>query len=146
MWFSGRKNIPASISMLFQRCLLVDTTSRRETRSNQRWNNVMYFNVGISNVEQRRINVVYFTVETTLLFSTSSFSTLVNVETTLWKWPFLKRAKHITSNRIQRIQRFNYYFIVFFTLLPSITGICPQVLARLQKTFKGHKKYCIAST
>ena len=48
---------------LFQRCLLVDTTSRRGATSNQRWSNVVYFNVGICNVEQRWINVVYFNVD-----------------------------------------------------------------------------------
>ena len=53
----------ANISTLFQRFLLADTTSRRGTTSNQRWNNVVYFNVGIYNVEQRRINVVYFNVD-----------------------------------------------------------------------------------
>ena len=76
-------------------------TSRRGTTSNQRWNNVAYFKVGIYSIEQRRINVVYFNVdmnnvdnvETTLSFSTSSFTTLVNVKTTLWIWPFLKRTK-----------------------------------------------------
>ena len=57
------KSYPANISTLFQRCLLVDTTSRRGATSNQRWNNVVYFNVGICNVEQRWINVVYFNVD-----------------------------------------------------------------------------------
>ena len=46
-----------------QLCLLVNTTSRRGTTSNQRWNNVVYFNVAIYNVEQRRMNVVYFNVD-----------------------------------------------------------------------------------
>ena len=54
---------PVNISTLFQRCLLVDTTSRRGTTSNQRWNNILYFIAGIDNVEQRRINVVYFKVD-----------------------------------------------------------------------------------
>ena len=31
--------------------------------SNKRWNNVVYFNVRIYNVKQRRINVVYFNVD-----------------------------------------------------------------------------------
>ena len=31
--------------------------------SNQPWNNVVYFNVGIYNVELRLINVVYFNVD-----------------------------------------------------------------------------------
>ena len=55
--------IPANISTLFQRCLLVDATSRRGTMSNQRWNNVVYFNVERYNVKQRRINVVYLNVD-----------------------------------------------------------------------------------
>ena len=54
---------PVNISTLFQRCLLVDTTSRRGTTSNQRWNNILYFIAGLDNVEQRRINVVYFKVD-----------------------------------------------------------------------------------
>ena len=54
---------PASISTLFQRCLLFDMTSRCGTTSNQRWNNVVYLNVRIYNVEQRLINVAYFSVD-----------------------------------------------------------------------------------
>ena len=38
-------------------------TSRRRTTSNQGWNNVEYANVGIYNVEQRRINDAYFNVD-----------------------------------------------------------------------------------
>ena len=38
-------------------------TSRRRTTSNQRWNNVVYVNVEIYKVEQRRINVTYFHVD-----------------------------------------------------------------------------------
>ena len=49
-------------STLFQLCLLVDTTSWCRTTSNQRWSKFVYFNVGIYNVEQRRINVLYFNV------------------------------------------------------------------------------------
>ena len=85
-------------------------------------------------------------VETTLSFSTSSFTTLVNVETTLWKWPFLKRTKKIVSNRIHGIQSLNYYFIIFFILLPALRGICRRVLANPRKFLKDHEKYCIART
>ena len=84
--------------------------------------------------------------ETTLSFSTSSFITLVNVETTLWKWPFLKKTKQIISNWIHGIESFNYYFIIFFTLLPLLRGICQRVLARPQKFFKDHERYYIAET
>ena len=57
------KSIPTNILTLFQRCLLVDTTLQRGTTSNQRWNNAVYFNVAIYNVEQRRINAVYLNVD-----------------------------------------------------------------------------------
>ena len=40
----------ANISTLFQYYLLVDATSRCGTTSNQRWSNVVYFNVEIYNV------------------------------------------------------------------------------------------------
>ena len=102
---------PANISTFFQRCLLVDATSWRGTISNHRWNNVVYFNLGIYNVEQRWINVVYF-----------------NVETTLWKWPFLKRTKQIISNWIHGIRSFNYYFILFFTLFPMLIEYVEEYL------------------
>ena len=46
-----------NISTLFQRCFQFDVTSWRRTMSNQRRNNVVYVNVEIYNVEQRRINV-----------------------------------------------------------------------------------------
>ena len=45
-----------------QRCLLVDMTSRRGATPNQHWMNVVYFNIGIYNVEKRRINVVEMTI------------------------------------------------------------------------------------
>ena len=37
--------------------------SRRWTTSNQRWNNVAYVKVEIYNVEQLRINIIYFDVD-----------------------------------------------------------------------------------
>ena len=38
-------------------------TSRRGTTSNQLWNDVIYVNVGIFNVEQRWINILHFNVD-----------------------------------------------------------------------------------
>ena len=67
--------------------------------SNQRWNNFVYFDIGIYNVEKRWINVVCFNADVdnvrqrrnnVVLFK-FSFTTLVNAETTLWKWFFPKR-------------------------------------------------------
>ena len=73
---------------------------RRCTTSNQCWNYAVYINVEIYNVEKRHINVAYFkvdlnnvdNVETMLSFSTSIFTTLGNVETTLWTYPFEKKT------------------------------------------------------
>ena len=55
--------LPENISMLFKRCLLVDMTLRRWKTSKHRWNNVVYLNVGIRNVEQHKTNVVYFNID-----------------------------------------------------------------------------------
>ena len=146
------KSSPENISTLFQPCLLVEATSRRGTTSNQRWKNVLYFYVEIYNVEQHQINVLYFkltwttsdNVETALSFSTSSFTMLVNVETTLRNWT-KKRTNIIISNRIQEIQSFNYYFVIF-TFLPMLRVIFWRVLAKLRKFLKDYEKYCIART
>ena len=70
----------------------------------QRRINDVYFNVDINNVRQRRNNVVIFNVE---------FH-----ETTLWKWTSLKRTKKIISNRLDGIQSFNSYFIIFLLYSP----------------------------
>ena len=107
-------NIPANISTLFQRWLLVDMTSQRGTTSNQRWNNVFISTLEfttLKNVETSLfISTLMWTtldkVETMLFFSTSSFTTLVNTEETLWKWPFPKKTKKIISNWITEYTEF----------------------------------------
>ena len=123
----------------------------------QRCFNVVFCLIRRRNVGQRQINVetllcistLEFTtlsnVETTLSFSTLMWTTLVNVETT-WKWPFPKKTKKIISNRIHRIRSFNYYFIIFLTLLLMLSWICPRVLAGPQKLFKYYERFCIART
>ena len=130
---------PTSNSTLFQRCLLVDMTSRPGTTSNQQWNNVVYFDVEIYNVEQRQINVVYFNVliwttlhnvETMMSFPTSIFTTLVNVKATWWKWQFPKRTKKIYQIEYTG---FKVLATIFFTLLPILWGICSGILVKLQK-------------
>ena len=87
-------------------------TSRRGTAFNQRWNNIVYVNVGIYNVKQSQINFVVNdvvntndilallwttlgNVKTTLPFSISSFTKLDNVETTL-KYDHFQNKKQIT--------------------------------------------------
>ena len=138
--------------MLFQRCFLLDATSRRGTMSNQRRNNVVYFNVEIYNVEQRRINVVYFSVDmnnlrqrrSTVVIFSFEFYNIGKRRNNVVKMTFSKKNKKI-SNRIQRIQSFNYYFIIF-TLLSMLRGICRRILAKPRKFLKDYEKYCIART
>ena len=119
--------------------------------SNQRWNNVVYFKDGIYNIKQCWINVAYFNADMNNVRQRRKkvviFNVLFyNVETTLWKWPYLKRTKQIISNRIHGIQSFNCYFIIFITFLPMLRGICRSVLVRPWKFFKDHERYCIART
>ena len=80
--------IPANISTLFQRCLLVDMTSRRCVTSNQRWSTLRTSTsefTMLNNVKSMlSISTLIWTtldnVETTLSLSTSIFTTLSNVE------------------------------------------------------------------
>ena len=80
----------------------------RRTTSYQRWNNFVYVNVVICNVQQRWNNVVYLNVELNnvrqrrnkLSFSTSIFTTLGNVQTTLRIWPFQKKIKPRFKSKI----------------------------------------------
>ena len=145
---------PANISTLFQRCLLVYATSRRGTTSNQRWNDVVYFNVEIYNVEQRRINVVYFNADMSNVRQRQNNVVIFNGElhnvgkcwNNVVKMTIFKKNKKIISNRIHGIQSFNYYFIIFFTLLPMLWGICLRVIVKPWKFLQDHEKYCIAKT
>ena len=138
----------------FQRCLLVDTTSWRGATSNQHWNNVVYFNVGIYNVDLRWINVVYFKVDINNVRQRRNNVVIFNVDmnnvgkrrNNIGKWQFLKRTKQIIANRIHEIRSFNYYFIIFFILLPILNWICRRVFARPQKFFKYYERFCIART
>ena len=122
-------------------------TSRRRTTSNQRWNNVVYVNVEIYNVEQRWNNAVFFNVElnnveTTLSFSTSIFTTLGNVETTLRIWPFEKKKASIQKqNNIFELQGicWTQNLLQFF---PILRGICKRIFAEPQKFLK-HRIYWI---
>ena len=113
-------SIPANISTLFQRCLLVDTTLRRGTTSNQHWNNVVYFSVGIYHVEQRRKNVVYFNVDMNNVRQRRNNVVIFNVKfhkvdkrrNDVAKMTVSKKSKN--KNISNRIQSFKYYFIIFF--------------------------------
>ena len=64
-----------------QRQINVEATFFTSTSEFKALNNVVYFNVDLNNTE------------TTLSFSTSIFTTLGNVKTTLWIWPFEKKKQ-----------------------------------------------------
>ena len=85
---------------IFQRCFNVVFWLIRRRNVGKRQINVetMYFNVDINNVRQRRNNVAILNVDMNKL----------------------KKIK-IISNRIYKIRSFNYYFIIFFTLLPMLS-------------------------
>ena len=105
-------------------------TSRRGTTSNQRWNNVVYLNVGIYNVEQRRINVVlcpfvFFNVEFYNVGQHGNNSVKIAISK--------KNEKKNHFKLIHWIQSFNCYFMIFFTLLPILRGICWRILAKTQE-------------
>ena len=55
-------------------------TSRRRTTSNQRWNKILYVNVGIYNVEQHRINVVYLNIPLNSVGLRRKNATIFNVD------------------------------------------------------------------
>ena len=103
-----------------QRCVCQRWNLQRPTTSNQRFWIHFYADMN---------------VQKTLSFSTSSFTNLSNVETTLWKWPFPKGRKKLISNWMHWIQSFNYCFILF-TLLAISRGTWWRIPAKPQKFFK----------
>ena len=158
-FFQG-KSSQAIISTLFQCCLLVGETSRGRTTSNQNWNNVVYVNLGIYNVEQLRINFVYFNVDinnVTQWQNKPHFQSRVSP-----RWSMSKNVVKITiskknnnnnnkkkkniPNSIHWIQNFNYYLIIFFTLLPMLRWRCQRVLTKSQKFLKDYEKFCTSKT
>ena len=121
----------------FQRCFNVVFWLIRRRDVGQRRINVVYFNDYISSVRKLRNSFVTFNVE---------FNNVGKRQNNIVKMTIFKKNKTIILNRIHAIQSFNYYFIIFFTLLPMIRGICRRVLAKSQKFLQAHEKYCIART
>ena len=146
---------PANVSTFQHHYLLVDTTSRRGTTSNKRWNNVLHFNVGIYNVRQRRINVEYFNVDmnnvrkhrNNFVIFQFEFHNVSKCRNNVEKVTISKKNKQKNvSNRIYGIQSFNYYFLIFFTLLLMLRGICRRVFTKPRKLLQDLEKYCISRT
>ena len=93
--------------------------------------NVVFLLIQSRDMKQRETNV-----ESTLRISMLIWTTLDNVETTLWKWPFPKMTKKIILNSIHWIESFNYYFIILFILFRILGRICWRILAMSQKFLK----------
>ena len=119
---------PANISTLFQRCLLVDVTSRRGTTSNQQWNNVVYFNIEMYNVEQCRINVVYFNVDMNNVRQRRNNIVIFNVKF----YNVGKRRNNVVKMTASKKNK-------------KKGGVCLTVLSKLWKFLKDYEKYCIAT-
>ena len=76
---------------------------------------------------------LFYFVQTTLSFSTSIFTTMGNVETTLWMWSFEKKVKikPWTSKTSLDSKHFSF-----------LRGICKRIFAEPQKSLK-HQIYWI---
>ena len=123
----------------FQRCFNVVfwLIRRRDVGKLQINVETMYFNVDINNVRQRRNHVVILNVD---------MNNAGKRQNNAVKMSIFKKKKQIISNRIHKIRTFNYYFRIFFTLLPIVSWICRRVLARPRKFFKYNERFCIAIT
>ena len=90
----------------------------------------MYFNVVMNNVRQHRNNVAIFNVK---------FHNVGKRGNNVVKTSFSEKNKKIqikSSNRMHEIESFNYYLIMFFTLLPMLGGTCKRVLAKPRSSYK----------
>ena len=138
---------PANVLTLFQCWVLLDMTSWRGTTLciltlELTTSNNIESTLRISTLMQNTLD----NLETTLYFSTSNFTMLVNVEIMLWNLPFPKNNNNNNNNKnyfklIHWIQSFNFCFIILFSLLPILRGICWRILGKPQK-LRSWKKQC----
>ena len=125
-------------------------TSRRRTTSNQCWNNVVYVNVEIYNVQQRWNNVVYFNVELNNVRQRRNNVVIFNVDfhnvgqrrnnvadMTIWK-----KNKPRFKNKIIFFSFKEYAELKIFLIL---RGICKRIFAEPQKFLK-HLIYWITKS
>ena len=98
----------------FQRCFNVVfwLIRRRDVGKLQINVETMYFNVDKNNVRQRRNHVVILNVD---------MNNAGKRQNNVVKMSIFKKKKQIISNRIHEIRSFNYYFRIFFTLLPMLS-------------------------
>ena len=126
----------ANISTSVQRCFQVDTKSRRRTTSNQRWNNVVYVNVEIYNVQQR----CHFQRRFSQSWATSKHSC---------EYGHLKKKKKNKprfKNKIIFLSFKEYYGLTIFFIFPHIQRTLQKHIVRASKIFKtlnilNNKKY-----
>ena len=120
-------------------------TSRRRATSNQRWNIVVHVNVEIYNVEQRRINVVYFNVDINNVWQRRRNNVVIfNVEfhnvdqrrKNVVNMTICKMLKRVKKKEIWNQTCWTpglyYYFKILLTLFPILTlfrmGIFTHIL------------------
>ena len=126
----------ANISTFFQHCFLVDATWRRGAMSNQRWKNVVYFNVAVYSVEQRWINAVYFNVDMNNVRQRWNNVDIFNVDmiivgkrgNNIVKTTISKKDETNHFKKIHGIRSFNCYFTIFFTLLTMLVEYLEEYL------------------
>ena len=116
-------------------------TSRRRTTSNQLWNNVVYVNVEIYNVEQRRINVVCFNVDLNNVKQRRDNVVIFNVDFhNVGQSCEYKRLKKIkTKPRVKNKIIFLSFkectgLKIFFILFSILRGICKRRSAGTQNS------------
>ena len=121
---------PANISTLFQRWLLVDMTLRHRTTSNQRWNNVVLSTLRFTILD----NIEWtFCILASIWMSITSkqhfhFERIVSQRWSTSKQRsendhYQKEPKKPFQIEYTTLKFFNYDFIIFFLLLPTLCEI-----------------------
>ena len=129
-------------------------TSQRHTTSNQRWNNVVYVNVEIYNVEQRWNTVVFFNVELNNVRQRRNNVAIFNVDfhnvgqrqnnvanMTIWKKYKPRFKNKITFLNFKEYVRLN----IFLHFFPILREICKRAFPGPQKILK-HRMYWITKS
>ena len=138
-----------NISTLFQRCHLAYMTSRRGTTSNKHWNNVVYFSIGMYNVEQIRTHFVYFNADmnnirlprNNVVFFNLEFHNVGQRRNNVVKMTIPKKNKKKSFQN-----EYTEFKVSIIFLLPMLREMCWRNLAKQQKFLKDHEKYCTART
>ena len=128
-------------------------TSGRRTTSNQRWNNVVYNNIEIYNVQQRWNNIVYFNVELNNVWQHQNKVVIFNLHfhsvgqrrnnvanMTVWE----KKIKPRFKNKIIFLSFKEYAGLKFFFVW-SFYPICKRIFAEPQRFLK-HRVYWITKS